>query len=31
MTKEQRTAVIVAIITLILIILVTVVRNGTSW
>jgi hypothetical protein len=31
MTKEHKKAIIVAILTLIAIILVTVVRNGTSW
>jgi hypothetical protein len=30
-TREQKTAVIVALLTLALILLVTVFRNGTSW
>ena len=31
MTREQKTAIGVAIITIILILIVTVFRNGTSW
>ena len=31
MTKEQKIAVVVAVLTLALILLVTVFRNGTSW
>jgi len=31
MTREQKTAIIVALLTLALILAVTVFRNGTSW
>ncbi len=31
MTKEHKAAIVVAIITLVLILIVTVFRNGTSW
>jgi hypothetical protein len=31
MTKEQKTALLVAALTLALIVVVTVLRNGTSW
>lgn len=31
MTKPQRTALLVAAITLVLILVVTVLRNGTAW
>jgi hypothetical protein len=31
MTRQQRTALVVAAITLVLILVVTVLRNGTAW
>jgi hypothetical protein len=31
MTRPQRTAALVAVLTLLLIIIVTVLRNGTAW
>jgi hypothetical protein len=31
MTREQKIAVLVAVVTLVLILIVTVFRNGTSW
>jgi len=31
MTKEHKTAIVVAIITIIVIVIVTVFRSGTSW
>jgi hypothetical protein len=31
MTREQKIAVLVALVTLVLILIVTVFRNGTSW
>ena len=31
MTREQRIAALVALVTLVLILIVTVFRNGTSW